>query len=29
VLERPADDAALARVAGDVKALCAAFPVYR
>ena len=29
VLEKPADDAALARVAGDVKALCAAFPVYR
>jgi glycine hydroxymethyltransferase len=29
VLERPADDAVLARVAGEVKALCAAFPVYR
>src|ERR1044071_5056768 len=28
VLERPADDASLARVAGEVKALCARFPVY-
>ena len=28
VLERPGDDANLARVAGDVKALCARFPVY-
>jgi len=28
VLERPADDARLARVAGEVKALCARFPVY-
>jgi glycine hydroxymethyltransferase len=28
VLERPADDAALARIAGEVKALCARFPVY-
>jgi glycine hydroxymethyltransferase len=28
VLEKPADDAHLARVAGDVKALCARFPVY-
>ena len=29
VLERPADAASLARVAQEVKALCAAFPVYR
>jgi glycine hydroxymethyltransferase len=29
VLERPADDAQLARVAGEVKALCARFPVYQ
>jgi glycine hydroxymethyltransferase len=29
VLERPADDDNLARVARDVKALCARFPVYR
>ena len=29
VLERPADAAGLARVAQEVKALCAAFPVYR
>ena len=28
VLERPADEATLARVAGEVKALCARFPVY-
>ena len=28
VLERPADEAALVRVAGEVKALCARFPVY-
>ena len=28
VLDRPADDANLARVAGEVKALCAKFPVY-
>jgi glycine hydroxymethyltransferase len=28
VLERPADDAGLARIAGEVKALCARFPVY-
>jgi glycine hydroxymethyltransferase len=28
VLERPGDDAHLARVASDVKALCARFPVY-
>ena len=28
VLERPGDDANLARVADDVKALCARFPVY-
>jgi glycine hydroxymethyltransferase len=28
VLDKPADEALLARVAGDVKALCAAFPVY-
>jgi glycine hydroxymethyltransferase len=28
VLDRPADDAGLARVAGEVKALCARFPVY-
>jgi glycine hydroxymethyltransferase len=28
VLDRPADEANLARVAGDVKALCARFPVY-
>ena len=28
VLERPADDATLDRVAGEVKALCARFPVY-
>jgi glycine hydroxymethyltransferase len=28
VLERPADDASLRRVAGEVKALCARFPVY-
>jgi glycine hydroxymethyltransferase len=28
VLERPNDDASLARVADDVKALCARFPVY-
>jgi glycine hydroxymethyltransferase len=28
VLERPKDDASLARIAGDVKALCARFPVY-
>ncbi len=28
VLERPGDDAHLARIAGDVKALCARFPVY-
>ena len=29
VLDKPADDAAIARVAGEVKALCARFPVYR
>jgi glycine hydroxymethyltransferase len=29
VLERPADAASLERVAQQVKALCAAFPVYR
>jgi glycine hydroxymethyltransferase len=28
VLDRPADDASLARVANEVKALCASFPVY-
>jgi glycine hydroxymethyltransferase len=28
VLERPRDEASLARVAGEVKALCARFPVY-
>jgi len=28
VLERPDDDAAVARAAGEVKALCARFPVY-
>ncbi|MEO8717750.1 MAG: serine hydroxymethyltransferase [Burkholderiales bacterium] len=28
VLDKPADDACLARVAGEVKALCAAHPVY-
>jgi glycine hydroxymethyltransferase len=28
VLERPADEANLGRVAGEVKALCARFPVY-
>jgi glycine hydroxymethyltransferase len=28
VLDRPADEANVARVAGDVKALCARFPVY-
>jgi glycine hydroxymethyltransferase len=28
-LDKPADEAHLARVAGDVKALCAAHPVYR
>ena len=28
VLDQPADEANLARVAGEVKALCAAFPVY-
>jgi glycine hydroxymethyltransferase len=28
VLDKPADDASLARVAGEVKALCARFPVY-
>ena len=28
VLDKPADEANLARVAGEVKALCAAFPVY-
>jgi len=28
VLERPGDDAAVARAAGEVKALCARFPVY-
>jgi glycine hydroxymethyltransferase len=28
VLERPRDEAGLARVAGEVKALCARFPVY-
>jgi glycine hydroxymethyltransferase len=29
VLERPFDDAGLARIAGEVKALCARFPVYQ
>ncbi|MBV8031917.1 MAG: serine hydroxymethyltransferase [Betaproteobacteria bacterium] len=29
VLDKPADEANLRRVAGDVKALCARFPVYR
>jgi glycine hydroxymethyltransferase len=29
VLDKPADDASLARVAREVKALCARFPVYR
>jgi glycine hydroxymethyltransferase len=28
VLDAPADDANLRRVAGEVQALCAAFPVY-
>jgi glycine hydroxymethyltransferase len=28
VLDRPADEAHVARVAGEVKALCAGFPVY-
>jgi len=28
VLDKPGDDAHLARIAGEVKALCAAFPVY-
>ncbi len=28
VLERPADEASLERIAGEVKALCARFPVY-
>jgi hypothetical protein len=28
VLERPADEANLRRVAGEVKSLCARFPVY-
>ena len=28
VLDKPSDDANLKRVAGDVKALCARFPVY-
>jgi glycine hydroxymethyltransferase len=28
VLERPRDEASLARIAGEVKALCARFPVY-
>jgi glycine hydroxymethyltransferase len=28
VLDRPADENGLARVAGEVKALCARFPVY-
>ncbi len=28
VLDRPADDASLGRIAGEVKALCAKFPVY-
>jgi glycine hydroxymethyltransferase len=28
VLDKPGEDASLARVAGEVKALCAAFPVY-
>ena len=28
VLERPGDDAHVARVAAEVKALCARFPVY-
>jgi glycine hydroxymethyltransferase len=28
VLERPGDESSLARVAEDVKALCARFPVY-
>jgi glycine hydroxymethyltransferase len=29
VLDRPSDEARLARIAGQVKALCARFPVYR
>jgi glycine hydroxymethyltransferase len=29
VLDKPSDDASLARVASQVKALCARFPVYR
>ena len=29
VLDRPADDANLKRVAGEVTALCSRFPVYR
>ena len=29
VLDRPSDEASLARIAGEVKALCARFPVYR
>jgi glycine hydroxymethyltransferase len=29
VLDKPADDASLARVASQVKALCARFPVYK
>ena len=29
VLDKPADDANLERVAGEVKALCARFPVYK
>jgi glycine hydroxymethyltransferase len=28
VLDKPADDASLERIAGKVKALCAKFPVY-
>jgi glycine hydroxymethyltransferase len=28
VLDRPGDEANVARVAGEVKALCARFPVY-
>jgi len=28
VLEKPGDDAHISRIAGDVKALCARFPVY-
>jgi len=28
VLERPSDEASLAKVANEVKALCARFPVY-